>query len=59
MTKEEIIEFVAERFGIQHDEDDGKYHLRDGDWKTGCYVNGEWLCPATVVSLIAEAMGIN
>lgn len=51
MTREEIMEYVAEQFGIEPNED-GEHDIRDYDWISGCYINGKWLCLAKVVKMI-------
>ena len=53
MTKQDIRESVAARFGIQADEE-GRYDMTDYDWQSGCYINGVWLCLAVVVELIED-----
>ena len=53
MTREEIIACVAERFGIEPNED-GRYDTNDYDWQSGCYMNGRWFCLAKVVDMIEE-----
>ena len=39
MDREEIMERVAEWFGIEPNED-GSYDIEDYDWQAGCYING-------------------
>lgn len=51
MTREEIMEYVAEYFGIEPNED-GEHDIRDYDWQSGCYINGKWFCLAKVVEMI-------
>jgi len=51
MSKEEIVRYVAEWFGIEPNED-GTFDLDDYDWTSGCYMNGNWFCLAEVVGCI-------
>ena len=53
MSREEIIQYVANWFGIEPN-DDGVYDLDDSDWTTGCrdYVTGKWFCLKEVVKCI-------
>ena len=51
MTREEIMEALAEWFGIEPNED-GEYDIEDYDWQAGCYMNRNWLSLAEVVKCI-------
>lgn len=42
MNRNDMIEFVAEYFGINAN-DDGKYDTDSYDWVSGCYHNGTWI----------------
>lgn len=53
MTREDIMEYVAEHFEIEPNED-GSYDINDYDWQSGCYHNEHWLCLAEVVDLIEK-----
>lgn len=51
MTREQIMEAVAEWFGIDPN-DDGKFDIDDYDWQSGCYMNHTWFNLAEVVRCI-------
>lgn len=51
MEREEIIEMVADWFGIEPDEN-GEHDINGYDWQAGCYMNGTWFCLAEVVKMI-------
>lgn len=56
--KDEIIEALAEAYGIEKDED-GKYDLDDYEWTSGCSgYHGEysWLTLANVVEILTGAL---
>ena len=53
MTREEIIELLAEHYGIERDEETGEYDLDDYDWQAGCYARSEWLSLAAIVDLVS------
>jgi len=51
MSREEIMECVAEYFGIENET--GEYDIRDYDWQAGCYMgNGRFLSLGEVVKCI-------
>lgn len=53
MTREEIMDEVAEHFGFDATNDDGVYDIHAYRWQAGCYIGeGVWFCPAEVVYLI-------
>lgn len=52
MDRQEIIEALAVRFGIEPNEETGEYDLEDYDWQSGCYINGEWLSLAEIVNCL-------
>lgn len=52
MSREEIIECLAEYYDIEPDEN-GEYDLESYDWQSGCNVNGSWLCLADIVDCLA------
>lgn len=55
MDRQEIMEHIAEWFGIEPNEN-GEFDIDDYDWQAGCYVNGgRWLSLAEVVRC-AETM---
>jgi hypothetical protein len=52
MTRKEIVEYVAEWFGIEPDKNGDTYSY---DWQSGCAMGGEsdkWLTLAEVVNCI-------
>lgn len=51
MSRQEIMEYLAEWFGIEPDED-GEYDINDYDWQAGCYMNHKWFSLAEVVQCI-------
>lgn len=51
MDRQTIMEYVAERFNIEP-EDDGTFDINDYDWQSGCYFKETWLCLAEIVDLI-------
>ena len=53
MDREEIIEKLAEYFGIEPDEN-GDYDLDGYDWQSGCSFKGRWLNLATIVECLSE-----
>ena len=56
MDREEIINALAEYFGIEPSED-GEYDLTDYDWTAGCrfaYGSDRWLSLANVVKALTE-----
>ena len=55
MDREEIIERLAEYFGIEPDEN-GEYDLNDYDWQAGASMGygGMWLNLANVVEALTE-----
>ena len=56
MDEMEIMEKVAEWFGVEPN-DDGTYDINDYDWQSGChYKNGKWLTLSEVVYLIESIM---
>lgn len=53
MDREEIIERLADYFGIEPE--DGDYDLDGYDWQSGAYLNGrEWLSLAVIVDILAD-----
>lgn len=58
--KEEIVNALAERFGIEPDEETGKHDLNSYEWTAGCGgYNGDvsWLSLKNVVDVLADALG--
>ena len=56
MDRQEIMERVAEWFGIEPDEN-GEYDIDDYDWQAGCYINGgKFLNLGEVVRCIENMM---
>ena len=55
MERDEIIEYVAEKFNIEPN-DDGTYDTNDYDWVAGCNHDGVWLNLALVVDMIQECL---
>ena len=53
MDRQILMEYIAERFGIEADED-GKYNICGYDWQSGCYIGHEWFCLAEVVYLFED-----
>lgn len=55
MDRKEIIERLAEYFGIDPDEN-GEYDLDSYDWQAGCSMGygGIWLTLANVVEALAD-----
>lgn len=53
MDRQEIMEIIAEWFGIESDED-GNYDIDSYDWQAGCSMGygGKWLCLAEMVKCI-------
>lgn len=52
MDRQEIMEHVAEWFGIEPDED-GNFDINDYDWQAGCsMMNGKWLNLEEIVKCI-------
>lgn len=51
MDKQKIMEYVAEWFDVEPDEE-GKFDIQDYNWQAGCYHNHVWLNLAEIVSLI-------
>ena len=52
MDREEIMELVADWFGISPNEN-GTFDIDDYNWQSGCYMgNGRWFCLAEVVKCI-------
>lgn len=41
MTREELIDALATRYGVCKNED-GSWDMDDGVWDRGCYLNGRW-----------------
>lgn len=52
MTREELIEALAEYFGIEPD-DNGEYNLNSYDWESGCYFNHQWFSLKEVVRALS------
>ena len=55
MNRQEIMEYIAEYFGIEPDiDDDGNeyYDIDSYDWQSGCYIDRRWFSPAEVVRCI-------
>ena len=51
MDRQEIMEKVANYFGIKPDED-GEYDISSYEWTAGCYTNGKnWCGEASWMSL--------
>lgn len=57
MDRQEIMEMLAEWFGIEPDED-GTYNIDSYDWQAGCSMGygGRWLNLAEVVKCIEASM---
>ena len=53
MERTEIIEKLAEYFGIEPDEN-GEYDLDSYDWQSGCSFKGTWLSLANIVDCLAD-----
>lgn len=51
MTRKEIMEALADWFGIDPNED-GKYDIDSYDWQAGCYKGRKWFSLAEVVECI-------
>ena len=54
--KDEIIEALANEYGIEPDEDTGEYDLTSYEWTAGCYVNHTWMSLADIVYTLADAL---
>lgn len=57
--KDEIIKALADAYGIEPNEDTGKYDLDDYEWTSGCGgYNGyySWLTLANVVEILTDAL---
>ena len=52
MDRKEIIDRVADYFGIEPD-----YDLNSYDWTAGCHMGTMWLCPAEIVHCIECEFG--
>jgi len=52
MTKQELIETLADAFNIEPDDETGEYDLNDYDWQAGCYCNHVWFSLASVVDAL-------
>ena len=51
MDRQEIMEYVAEYFGIETE--DGEFDINDYDWQAGCYISHDrFLNLAEVVKCI-------
>ena len=59
MDRQEIMEKVAEYFRINPERDDnGNYDIKDYEWISGCYINGNsWLSLGAVVRCIEAIIG--
>ena len=60
MNRQSIMEYVAEWFGIEPNED-GSFDINDYDWQAGCYHGHKFLNLEEIVKLIefiAEEEGI-
>lgn len=55
MDRQEIMEYIAERFGIEPNEN-GEYDINDYDWQAGCYCNDGWLNLAVIVEIVEDLM---
>ena len=54
MTRQEMIEKLAEYFDIEPNED-GEYDLDDYEWTAGCRFNGStWLNLKNIINCLAE-----
>ena len=57
MDEREVIEALANYFGIEPDEETGEYNLKSYDWISGCSMgNGSdhWLTLANVIEALRE-----
>lgn len=53
MTREELIELLAEHYGIERDEETGEFDLDDYDWQSGCYARNRWFSLAEIVDIVS------
>ena len=53
MSREELMERLADWFGIEPDEN-GEYDITDYDWTSGCYMNHTWFSLAEVVRCLED-----
>ena len=54
MDRQEIMQAVAEYFGLAPDEETGEYDINSYDWISGCYINRRWLSLEEVVKCIEQ-----
>lgn len=55
MDREEMIERLAEYFGIEPDEETGEYDLNDYEWQAGCsFGGGVWLNLANIIECLTD-----
>ena len=55
MTKEELIDALATRYGVCKNED-GSWDMDDGVWDRGCYLNGRWFSLCGVICAVNELL---
>jgi len=51
MAREDIINMLADWFGIEPDEN-GEHDTDSYEWQAGCYKNGHWFSLAEVVECL-------
>lgn len=56
MTRNEVVEAVADYFGIDYPEkdEDGQYICEGYEWEAGCYGRNRWMSLASFIEAIDE-----
>lgn len=56
MTRNEVVEAVADYFGIDYPEkdEDGQYDCTGYDWEAGCYAGHVWMSLSAFIDALDE-----
>ena len=62
MNRDDVIQYVAERFGIELEDRNGEYNLDTYEWQAGCYTGNRdpyndeniWLSVAKIVEIMDD-----
>lgn len=54
LDREEVIEALANYFGIEKDEDTETYNFNSYSWEAGGYLNNRWLSLNTIIRALED-----